>query len=467
VSPDWAADLGGRLTPPVVSGDRLYVAAVDQHTMHALADGNGRSLWQFTAGGRIDSPPSVYGELVLFGCAAGYVYCLRASDGQLAWRFRAAPAERRIVAFGQLESAWRVHGSVLLVDGIAYCTAGRSSFLDGGIWLYGLDPQTGQVRCQSRLDTWAPTRVDAAGKPFIPGYHIEGALSDVLVSQDGSIFLGQYKFDRMLHQQPAPYVLPDPRHKTKAMDLAGQPFTVGAEDPRQDYEAVQRDWIERTQKDLVARLRSTHGSFSYGVRKMGLHLLATGGMLDDTWFNRTYWMYSTVWPGFYIDHRGAKSGQLLVVGPEKTYAVQAYPSRNLQCPLFTPGKKGYLLLADDNRNEPVLDDATFEVAKGWGFTRTKPPLWFNWVPIRIRAMVLAGQTLFVAGPPDVMDGDDPYAAFEGRRGCLLRAVSAADGRQLAEMRLEGVPVFDGLAAAAGRLFLVTTQGQVFSFSPQR
>ena len=114
----------------------------------------------------------------------------------------------------------------------------------------------------------------------------------------------------------------------------------------------------------------------------------------------------------------------------------------------------------------MLNDATFEVTKGWGFTRAKPPAWFDWVPIRIRAMVLAGQTLFVAGPPDVMEADDPYAAFDGRRGGRLRAVSAADGRQLAELHLDGVPVFDGMAAAGGRLFLVTTGGQVLWFSPR-
>ncbi len=114
----------------------------------------------------------------------------------------------------------------------------------------------------------------------------------------------------------------------------------------------------------------------------------------------------------------------------------------------------------------MLDDATFEVTKGWGFTRSKPPAWFDWVPIRVRAMALAGRTLFVAGPPDVMDADDPYAAFDGRRGGLLRAVSAADGRQLAELRLDGVPVFDGMAAAGGCLLLSTVDGRVLCFAPR-
>ena len=67
-------------------------------------------------------------------------------------------------------------------------------------------------------------------------------------------------------------------------------------------------------------------------------------------------MYSQTWPGFHIANRSAKAGQLLAVDDKKTYAVQAFPRRNLQSPLFTPDKNGYLLLADDNDNEPVLPE---------------------------------------------------------------------------------------------------------------
>jgi hypothetical protein len=174
-------------------------------------------------------------------------------------------------------------------------------------------------------------------------------------------------------------------------------------------------------------------------------------------------MYAKSWPGFYLAHRGAKTGQLLVVGPEKTYGVQGYPSRNLQSPLFTPGGKGYLLFADANDNEPILDYRTRGTTKGWGFTRKAPPAWHDWVPVHIRGMALAGKTLFVAGAPDVIDAKDPMAAFEGRKGAVLRAVSAADGKTLSERKLAAPPVFDGLVAAAGRLLMCTTDGHVLCF----
>jgi len=463
----WNVPLRGRLTPPVVAGNRLYVAARDEHTLYALGIDDGRELWRFTAGGRIDSPPTVHRGLVLFGCADGRVYCLRASDGELAWRFRAAPTEHRIVAFSQLESPWRVHGSILVTEGLAYCTAGRSTYLDGGIRLFALDPRTGRAVHETCLDTWAPTREDAKNKPFIPGYHMEGARSDILVSQGGYIYLGQYKLDRTLAEQEAPYVMPPADDKTVGMDLSNQPFVVPDEDPKADYETHQRNWLERTQKSLVAELRQKYGGWSLGQRRMGLHLLTTWGFLDTSWFNRTFWMYAQTWPGYYLAHRGAKTGQLLVVGPEKTYGVQAYPSRNLQSPLFTPGGKGYLLFADRNDSEPVLDHRTQGTTKGWGFTRKEPPVWHDWVPVRMRAMVLAGKHLFVAGPPDVVEPDDPMGAFEGRKGAVLRAHLAADGKMLAEQKLDAPPVFDGLIAAAGRLFMCTTSGRVVCFGKAR
>jgi hypothetical protein len=175
-------------------------------------------------------------------------------------------------------------------------------------------------------------------------------------------------------------------------------------------------------------------------------------------------MYSDTWPGFYIAQRGAKTGQILSVGPERTYAFQAYPSRDLQSPLFVPGRDGYLLYADRNETEPVLRDGTRGTPKGWGFTRRVPPEWHTWVPVRVRAMVLAGEHLFVAGPPDVVPEDDPMAAFEGRAGGVLRAVAATDGRTVAAQELDAPPVFDGLIAAGGRLYMVTTDGRVRCFA---
>jgi len=70
------------------------------------------------------------------------------ADGALAWRYRAAPRDRRMGARGRLESVWPVSGAVLVLDGVVYASAGRSPYLDGGIFLVGLDARTGHAAVQ-------------------------------------------------------------------------------------------------------------------------------------------------------------------------------------------------------------------------------------------------------------------------------------------------------------------------------
>jgi len=147
----WTARLSPPVTAPVAAAGIVLVAETDRHTVHALSAVDGEPVWAFVADGRIDSPPTLWGGRCLFGTRNGFVYCLRASDGALVWRFRAAPQDRRLVAYEQIESVWPVHGSVLVDDKLtggvptAYFAAGRSSHLDGGIRLYALEVKTGRL----------------------------------------------------------------------------------------------------------------------------------------------------------------------------------------------------------------------------------------------------------------------------------------------------------------------------------
>ncbi len=407
----WEVALDGSVTPPVVAGGRLLVAEKDAHTVHALDADSGRALWSYTAGGRVDSPPTVHGPLVLFGSADGWVYCLRASDGQQVWRFQAAPRQRRITAFGQVESSWPVHGSVVVQNdatakaprAVAYFTAGRSSFLDGGIRVWGLDPHTGEVLHQACLSGPRPNPREDAG---MAGY-MDGAKSDLLVSDGADLFLHQERFRSDLTRVAAPLL------------------NMGKEG------GGQRVFPSFPDRGAT-----------------GKRLIATRGLLDDSYNEGTYWTYSRRWPGWDRKMHGVASyGQLLVFDRRAVYGVHVFTDSIRVRRGFTPGGKGYRLFARDH-------DA-------------KQDRWSVHVPIRIRAMVLASEKLFIAGPPDVVPDDDPLAALEGRQGAVLWAVSASDGRKLAEVqRLDAPPTFDGLIAAAGRLFLSTIDGRVSCFGGQ-
>jgi len=432
VSLVWKAQLNGKLTAPVVAGDKLFVAQPDEQTLVALDSTNGKKLWEIVAGGRIDSPPTIYQGMVLVGSRDGYVYCLRAADGELVWRFLAAPVDRRICSFDQIESKWPVHGSILVANKIAYFTAGRSTYVDGGIRVYGLEPASGKILYKCVLE--GPHR-DVKGERDL-AFFVLGANSDVLVSEGGFIYMRQKK-------------------------MTG------------DLEVVDVKVLS-----------------SKGAEDVGLHVFSTASLLDDSWYNRTFWMYSKRWPGFQLANQAPKSGQLLVVDDDKTYAVRVFYRRNIHSTMFFPAREGYLLFADYNTTEPQivgeegsltpikwlpqsdygrgrgckevekLENEAFGLDKMIGYTRGAPPVWKEWLPVRIQAMVKAGDILFVAGAPDELDPEDPYGAFEGRKGGKMVAVSAKDGRKLFEVKLEYPPVFDGMIAADGKLFMTGQDGSV-------
>jgi hypothetical protein len=220
----------------------------------------------------------------------------------------------------------------------------------------------------------------------------------------------------------------------------------------------------------------------------GMHLVPTGGFLDDTGFDRLYWMYSRMWPGFYFSQQAPKSGQLVVFDDAATYAVKYFYRRIVWSPAFIPGTGGYLLYADANETEPVLDEKNRKrgiewlpkgatsgkyrrggrgVDKGTGYVRDRREKWQRLIPLRIRAMVLAGEHLFAAGMPDQVDPHDPFATFEERGKAQLAVYSTADGSQVSSLTLPVAPAFDGMSAAGGRLYVATADGRVLCFGAAR
>ncbi|MFO8013759.1 MAG: PQQ-binding-like beta-propeller repeat protein [Phycisphaerae bacterium] len=376
LAPAWTADIGTGPSAPVVAAGKVFVAGVDTHTVHALSAADGKEAWRHTAGGRVDSPPTVYGGRALFGSADGRVTCLRAADGALAWRFDAAPGRQFVTAFGQVESAWPVPGSVLVAGGTCWLAAGRSSYLDGGIRFWGLDPATGKV---VHRETFCHRDPETGKQPPTTSAHgLPGLLNDVPASDGSGVFIRQMK------------------------------------------------------------VRDTGG-------KRGLRVYMTGGYLDDSWFNRTYWKA-----------RQAQTSGVMVLGDGAAYGMEVFKSRSRET-VFQPGTKPYRL-----RCLPL--EMSEERKKDRRKRRQGPAdRWERRLDIRVTALVRAGDVLFAAGSPDVVDPDDPHAAWQGRKGGVLAAFATADGKELARYRLPAPPVWDGLAAAGGRLYVATMGGKILCF----
>jgi outer membrane protein assembly factor BamB len=367
----WRVKVGGKITAPTVAEGRVFVASVDQHNVCAIDADSGRLSWRFTAGARVDSPPSLNKGRAIFGCRDGYVYSLRASDGRQAWRMRAARSEQMITAYGGLESASPVIGSVLIQDGAVYCTAGRSSYADGGIDLYRIDPETGETMSKKRIYSPDP-KTGRQPEQFAPSA-MPGVRADILSSDGNNIYLRDMAFDNL--------------------------------------------------GDNIAEAKD--------------HLFTLTDFLDDSWPHRSYWIFGTrcsVATGCSGRDKKLIYGRLLVFDNSRIFGYgrkQVHWSNQLQ--------DGPYRLFVINRSDG---------ARKW----EKP------VDIRVRAMVLADDILFAAGPcADAMSG--PREPDE-KQGSLLMALSASDGRELAQYRLDSSVVFDGMAAAYGRLYISMEDGSL-------
>ncbi|MHC4396307.1 MAG: outer membrane protein assembly factor BamB family protein [Planctomycetota bacterium] len=431
----WQTSIGAKLTSPVIAEDKLFVASPDTHTVYTLDAASGNRLWQYTAGGRVDSPPTIYQGRVLFGSADGCVYCLRASDGLLVWRFRAAPIDQRMMSFEQLESVWPVHGSVLIQDHILYCVAGRSMFLDGGLRLLRLEPKTGRLLSETLLDD----RDRATGKDlqdYVSWLNMPTALPDIL-SSDG----------HLVYMRSQPFNLDGSR-------LPLEKFPRGKDADRGAPTATQRP---------------EHA-----------HLFSPTGFLDDSWWHRTYWLYGSKyvsgWCGYYLAGQTAPAGRILVFDDSKVYGFGRKP----QYYKWTTPIEHQLFAADRLLPAPDENSTDKDGSKKKFFVNHH---WTKDLPLFARAMVNAGRTLFVAGPADIIDEqqafkqiDDPKvwqnlteqaAVFNGKKGALLLALSADDGEKLAQYNLDNLPVFDGMAAASGRLYITAANGKISCFAENK
>ena len=390
----WKTKLGSKLTSPVIAEGRVYLAATDAHTLRCLNADTGKQVWQVTFDGRIDSPPTVHEGLVLCGCRDGSVHALRAADGARVWRFRASPEERLIVSRGQLESVWRVHGNVLVHRGVAYVSAGRTSFLDGGIRLYGLDPHTGKPQFETVL--W--TR-DKDGVEILDKEGIDGFLNDVLSSNGERIFM---------------------RHQV--LNAKGEP-----------------------QPERIP------------------HLHAPDGFLSSNSTTRLVWTYA---PKFTSLHQGAfydqrlsrmlfPSGLILVEGEDVIYGFGQNHYPKLRADI---GGRWALFAAPKDSGIPLELTARQYLRMGKSGKKTMRFNWWKPVPIHVRAMVLTRDVLFVAGATG--GGETTQEALDGKAPGMLIAIAPKDGRVLSKMELPSMPVWDGMAAANGKMFVSLTGGEI-------
>ena len=451
VKQTWRKKIGTKLSQPVVAGGKLFVSAVDEHTVYALDAASGKEVWHFVAGGRVDSPPTMHAGMAVFGCADGCVYALGAEDGKLAWRFQAAPNDRKLMSYNQPESVWPLPGSVLIEGGKLYCVAGRCMFLDGGLRMLILSPRTGALLAENVMDHTVPgTKKNL--QDLLMGKHMPVALPDLLSSDGRYVYM-----------------------KSQTFTMDGKRVRIRPQRPDTQYDEE-------------------------------VHLFSPTSFLDDSWHQRIYWIYGRAagegWAEFQLPFKRVPCGRIMCLDEKNAYAYARDPE--LMCNTSVSEYRLYSAAKRPTRKvgiprlEGTWIKGKYPTAKkdllaghtvDWKGLARQPmsklsALDYNWVieepQIMAKAMVLANGRLFVAGPRDVADekkmwGRSNEESFrrtmqeqadwlKGKHGALMQVFSKADGKKLTEHKLDCLPASDGLIAAEGRLYLVTKSGSILCYS---
>jgi outer membrane protein assembly factor BamB len=133
-------------TAATAAGGLVFLGG-DDCKVRAIDAASGKLKWTFLTGGPVRQPPTIWQGRAYVGSGDGYIYALEAATGKPLWRFRAAPVERRIMAYGSLCSTWPVNSGVLVEDGTAYAVAGIIDY--DGTYVYALDAVTGKIKWQN------------------------------------------------------------------------------------------------------------------------------------------------------------------------------------------------------------------------------------------------------------------------------------------------------------------------------
>ncbi len=407
----WQVNVGPNPTAPVAVGEHIFVAARDRHTLYCLEKKTGETAWKFTAGGPIDSPPTYYKGLLLTGCRDGWVYCLDASDGSLRWRFNALPVQSLIVDRGQLESAWPVNGSVLVEQGIAYFAAGRSSYLDGGVSVFGLNPETGEMIHNKVVA--GPYEEDNENFPTRGErtFRLGGFKSGIFSVSDGKLFLRQQAFQ--------------PDLTPVSMDKITEPHLI----PSHGF------------LDSVPQHR-TYWTVDIDLCYGGPTAITGYGPLGDT---------TAFADGEFFEVRGYSPGRNL---PKRGADLTPFNTHSVFAGKLTAAKKGDVWISRKGKTIPEV--GTWE--KNWSVS----------TPFAGHAISVCENAVVVAGVPmtEGFSQEDTNDAFQGKKGGVLWMIDKASGDRLQEFNLPAAPGWDSIAIASEMCVLSLKDGTIMGLAAE-
>jgi len=170
-----------RVFEPVILGKTMYLGFNDKDKVMALDTDTGKIKWTYYTDGPVRLPLAARQDKVYFTSDDGFLYCVSAQNGELLWKFRGGPNDRKVLGNKRLISTWPARGGVVLKENTVYFAAGIWPFM--GTFIYALDAETGRV-------IW---RNEKTGSQYILQPHNSPAFAGV-APQGAFVVSGDYLF---------------------------------------------------------------------------------------------------------------------------------------------------------------------------------------------------------------------------------------------------------------------------------
>ena len=292
----------------------------------------------------------------------------------------------------------------MVFEDTAYFAAGRSTFLDGGIGVFGLDPVTGAMKHGKIMQ--GPYQDDTHSFP-VPArgqFQLQGCKADIFSSAGNELFMRNQAFK--------PDLKPIASERVKTLHLMASPGFLNDAPQHRTYWTVDRD------------LRYGGAMGKFGPGPAGDTIAFDGKLFYEI---RGYA------PGRNLPGRGRGIDQL------KLYSVYS-------------GRYGGMTKSEKKPAIPAMGR--------W------EKRWSTPTPFAGHAISAAENTLMAAGVP-LLQGysvKDTNASYAGEKGGIAWLLDASDGHKLQELRFDAPPVWDGIAISHASYYVCLKDGSVVCLS---
>lgn len=134
----------------IAVGGVAYFCSSAENCLYAIDAKTGAIRWRFFTDAAPRLAPTFWEGNLYFGADDGFVYCVRAVDGNLTWRYNARLTGEKMLGYGRFSSVWPVRTSVMIEDEIAYFVSGL--FPSEGIFFHALDAKSGKLKWRRPID---------------------------------------------------------------------------------------------------------------------------------------------------------------------------------------------------------------------------------------------------------------------------------------------------------------------------